>query len=199
MKVISTTECKNCYVTFRSLDLSKICDKAIPKKSESGDFLPKIFKTGRATPYSRHLLPEWYKISIYFRSQTRFSFIYDTLPYVLQSLKIMPQTLSPYIDPILLIKSLQDEIVRKGITLITPNSLVRFIVSFIRMLIRKQVKKKSQSQTIEERDTLANTYLANISPLLLPSCVLPVISFLGECYIPSQSEILAGMERNDDD
>lgn len=198
MKLISTTECKD-YINVCFLDLSKICDKAIPKKSRTGDFYPKIFKTGRTTSYSKYLDPEWYKISVYFRSQTRFSFVYDTLPYVFQSLKIKPKNLAKYLDPIILIKSVQDEIIGNGITLITPNGLVKFIVTFIRRLIRAEVRKREFTKTIEERDAIVNSYLEKISPLLLPSCVLPVISFLGECYIPSQSEILAHMERNYDD
>ena len=194
MKLISTTDCKDYYVNFRSLDLSTICYTAIPKRSESGDFLPKIFYSSPTTSYGRSLDPEWYKISLSLRTQTRFSFIYETLPYVLQALKITPQSLSKYIEPMLLIKSIQEEIISNGITLITQNALVKFTVSFIRMIIRKKVKNKESTKTPEEQDTIANSYLEKISPLLLPSCVLPQISLRGECFIPSPSEIIAEME-----
>lgn len=199
MKIINTTACESSCFNFSFLDLSKLCNNAIPKRSSSGEFLPKVFKTAKKTRYSQHLNQEWYKISMYFRAQTRFSFIYDTLPYVLQSLKIHPKTLGNYIDPIIFIKSVHDEIVGTGTPLITPNFLVKFLVTFIRILIRKHVKKKAPTKTMEELDDLANYHLEKISPLLLPSTVLPIISFLGGCYIPSQSEILAHLERSDEE
>lgn len=194
MKIISTTDCKDSYVTFRSLDLSKICYKGIPRKSASGSFLPKVFKIPRGTRFSRSLDPEWYKISLELRSQTRLAFVYDVLPYVLQSLKISPCKLSKYIDPILLIKSIQDEILGTGITLITPNALVKFTVSFIRIILRQKVKYYEPTKTIEERDVIVKRHLERISPLLLPSCVLPTISFKGECFIPTPAEIIANIE-----
>ena len=198
MKVISTTDCKDYYVNFRSVDLSKICYKAIPKRSQSGDFLPKIFHSSPTTSYGRSLDPEWYKISLSLRTQTRFAFIYETLPYVLQALKITPKSLSKYIEPMLLIKTIQDEIISNGITLITPNALVKFTVSFIRMIIRQKVKNTESTKSLEEQDDIANSHLEKISPLLLPSCVFPQISLRGECFIPSPSEIIAEMEEHYD-
>lgn len=198
MKLISTTDCKDYYVNFRSVDLSKICYKAIPKRSQSGDFLPKIFSSSPTTSYGKRLDPEWYKISLSLRTQTRFAFIYETLPYVLQVLKMTPSSLSQYIEPILLIKSIQDEMISTGITLITPNALVKFTVSFIRMIIRQKVKNTERTKSLEEQDAIANSHLEKISPLLLPSCVFPKISLGGEVFIPSPSEIIAEMEEQDD-
>ena len=198
MKIISTTHCKDWYVNVRFLDISKICHKAIPKRSETGEFLPKHFGREQEKFYTKRLGLEWYKISKELRSQTRFPFVYETLPYVLQSLKIHPQTLSYYIDPIVLIKCVQDEIIGNGVTLLTPNYLIKFVVTFIRMIIRRRVKNIHENKTPEERDEIVRSLLKRISPLLLPSCVLPTISFRGDCFIPSESEVLAYIERDED-
>lgn len=203
MKIIYTNYFTNQRFNASPVTLSQLCNKPLIYETEKGRIFHWIKACYPPSYYSHKLNRDWYPISLQLRMNTRFSFIYDTIPFILQSLGVKPKELQKFVDPIVFMKALQDDILAEGILMITLDALLKWTLSALKSIVRTYVRKLLTGyKNLKEKEkeklflTLFEKYAQPLSPYIFIDysqhdlSVSPKFSKLGSVAEVDEKEII---------